>query len=78
MKTRAVLIRLDEQTHASLSQAAENLGISRAEMLRTFLHQGLAGYDRRHEEVIDRIGSLEKSLTRSTEQILATLEQGGK
>ncbi|PUE56527.1 hypothetical protein B9Z44_14930 [Limnohabitans curvus] len=67
MKTRAVLIRLDERTHAALSQVAKQLGISRAEMLRTFLNQGLAGYDRRHEEVVDRINSLEKTVFHSNE-----------
>lgn len=67
MKSKAVLIRLDERTHAALSQTAKQLGISRAEMLRIFLNQGLAGYDRRHTEVVDRINSLEKIVSHSTE-----------
>jgi metal-responsive CopG/Arc/MetJ family transcriptional regulator len=67
MKSKAILIRLDDQTYASLNLAAERLGISRTELLRTFLRQGLLGYDRKHEEVMDRMNLLEKSIAQSSE-----------
>lgn len=67
MKTKAVLIRLDESTYTSLCQVAKRLGVSRTEVLRVFLNQGLAGYDRRHEEIVSRVSSLEKSISYSTE-----------
>ena len=67
MNTKAMLIRLDKHTYASLCQVAKCIGVTRTEMLRTFLNQGLAGYDRRHEEVVEHINSSEKSGTHSKE-----------
>lgn len=72
MKSKAILIRLNEQTYTSLTQIADRLGVSKTEMLRTFLNQGISGYDRKHEEVIDRINLLEKSVANLSETIAVT------
>lgn len=65
MKNKSVLLRLNDTAYAALNAAAANLGISRAEMLRTFLNQGLAGYDRKHAEVIAQFDMLERNFSKS-------------
>ncbi len=65
MKKKSILLRLNESTYAALDQAASNTGISRTEMLRTFLIQGLAGYDRKHEDVIAYFETLERDFSKS-------------
>lgn len=45
MKTNAILLRLDDDDYRTVTKEAAQAHISRAELVRTFLHQGLAGYD---------------------------------
>ena len=62
MKTFPVILRLDEADYEALSSSAKSAGVSRSALLRTFLHNGLSGYDTKHEELLRR-----------SEQIQATL-----
>jgi hypothetical protein len=59
VKNRSVLLRLDEADDEALKKESRIRNISKAELLRIFMHEGLAGYDRKHEDVIGRLGSIE-------------------
>lgn len=75
MKTNAILLRLDEADYQTVSREAAQAHISRAELVRTFLHQGIAGYDQQKEELSQKIKQLEKSVSEVQELValVATL-----
>ncbi len=59
MKTKSVLLRLDEADNDALAKEARIRKVSKAELLRIFLHEGLAGFDRKHEDLINRVSSID-------------------
>ncbi len=63
MKTNAILLRLDDDDYRTVSKEAAQAHISRAELVRTFLHQGLAGYDPQKEELSQKMKHLEKAVS---------------
>lgn len=62
MKTFPVILRLNEADYEALSSSAKSAGLTRSALLRTFLHNGLSGYDTKHEELVRRIDQLQASL----------------
>ena len=63
MKTNAILLRLDDDDYRTVSKEAAQAHISRAELVRTFLHQGLAGYDPQKEELSQKMKHLKKAVS---------------
>lgn len=59
VKSKSVLLRLDEADHEALTKEARARKVSRAELLRVFLHEGLAGFDRKHEDLINRVNVID-------------------
>ena len=59
MKTKSVLLRLDEADDEALTKEARARKVSKAELLRVFLHEGLAGFDRKHEDLINRVNIID-------------------
>jgi hypothetical protein len=59
VKTKSVLLRLDEADDEALTKEARARKVSKAELLRVFLHEGLAGFDRKHEDLINRVSSID-------------------
>jgi hypothetical protein len=55
-------LRLDDEDFKTLTAEAKRAKISRAELLRTFMDQGLAGYNQHNEEVIQKLKVLEESV----------------
>ena len=60
MKDKHTSLRLNDEDKKELKKAAKAAGVSESALLRTFMHEGLAGYDRRHEDLLQRIKSLEE------------------
>jgi hypothetical protein len=62
MKTFPVILRLDESDYNALSDEARRKGVSRSALLRTFLQNGLTGYDTKHETLLRRADRIEAAL----------------
>jgi len=62
MKTYPVILRLAESDYVALSEEAKKVGVSRSALLRTFLQNGLTGYDKKHETLLRRADQIEASL----------------
>jgi hypothetical protein len=75
MKTNAILLRLDDEDFAIVTKEAKEAHVSRAELVRTFMHQGLAGYDRKHEEFVQRVKVLEENVSHVHELVAAVAAQ---
>jgi hypothetical protein len=69
MKTNSVQLRLDDTDFKTLTDEAKKAKISRAELLRVFLHEGLSGYNRQQEEVIRNIRALEEAVLHVNELV---------
>lgn len=68
MKERAVLVRLDDSDYKALREFVEkNNGMKNAEAMRLFMREGLAGYDRKHEETLRHLAAIEASLAQLIE-----------
>lgn len=75
MKTNAILLRLDDEDFKIVSKEAKEAGVSRAELVRTFLHQGLSGYDRKHEDIVQRVKGLEDHVSQVHELVAVVAAQ---
>jgi hypothetical protein len=62
VKTNSVHLRLDDEDFKTLTSEAKRANVSRAELLRIFMEQGLAGYNQHNEEVIQKLKVLEDSV----------------
>lgn len=69
MKTKIFQIRISEQEDDELSDAAKLAKVSKSALGRTFLHEGLAGYDRKHEDFVQRVKNLEETSLRVQELV---------
>jgi Ribbon-helix-helix protein, copG family len=59
VKNKSVLLRLDEADDDALTKEARARKVSKAELLRVFLHEGLAGFDHKHEDLINRVNTID-------------------
>jgi hypothetical protein len=75
MKTRIFQIRLSEEEDEALSKAAKAARMTKSAMGRNFLHEGLAGYDRKHEEFVQRVKVLEENVSHVHELVAAVAGQ---
>jgi hypothetical protein len=75
MKTHQIFLRLDEEDYRAVSKEAERANTSNAGLVRTFVHQGLAGFDPHKEELSRKMIQLEKTVAEVKELValVATL-----
>jgi len=59
VKIKTVIMRLDEADEEALTKEARARNVSKSELLRVFLHEGLAGFDRKHEDLISRVNTID-------------------
>jgi len=55
MKRKAVLVRLSEDRYEELTSMARAKGTKRATLLHTFMDEGMAGYDRKQESMLEQM-----------------------
>lgn len=58
MKTKTVIVRLTEAEYSVLADAAKASKSNMAALLRAYMHEGLAGFDRKHEVLLDEVGAI--------------------
>lgn len=62
MKTRSIQVRLTSAEYEVLSATATAQKVSMAGLLRAYMHEGLAGFDRKHEQLLDEVRALRDGL----------------
>ncbi|OYU43483.1 MAG: hypothetical protein CFE44_18135 [Burkholderiales bacterium PBB4] len=75
MKTKIFQIRLSEEDDAILAKAAKEARMTKSAMGRNFLHEGLAGYDRKHEDFVQRGKVLEENVSHIHELVAVVAAQ---
>lgn len=62
MKTKPVMVRLSEAEFNELNRVAALKRSNKSEILRTFMHEGLAGFDRKHEALLNEIQAMREAV----------------
>ena len=62
VKDRSIQVRLTSIEYEILASKAAAHKTTMASLLRTYMHEGLAGFDRKHEVVLDELRSTRNAL----------------
>lgn len=58
LKTKSIQVRLTSPEYDVLANKAAAQKTTMAALLRAYMHEGLAGFDRKHEVLLDEVGAI--------------------
>lgn len=80
MRTQVVYLRLTDEELESVEQARKKDGVSRAALLRAFMHEGLSSYDAKHQNLLGKVEQLQRKIDQVYEMasVVAVLSSSTK